>query len=70
ISTSPTFTVLGTRILFNTNDYIQTSTSRRNYDVAPDDQRFLFIQRAGGDRNGQMAVVENWVQELERGRRK
>ena len=70
ISTSPTFTVLGTRILFNTNDYIQTSTSRRNYDVAPDDQRFLFIQRAGGDRNGQMVVVENWVQELERGRRK
>ncbi len=67
VSTSPEFTVLGTRALFSARDYAQTSLSRRNYDVAPDG-RFLMVRRADGSRAGSMVVVENWTEELKRER--
>ncbi len=68
VATSPEFTVLGTRALFSASDFVQTSLSRRNYDVAPDG-RFLMVRRADGSRAGAMVVVENWTEELTRDRR-
>jgi hypothetical protein len=41
---------------------ILARVSRRNYDVTPDDQRFLMVHRAGGG-GAQLVVVENWFQE-------
>jgi hypothetical protein len=66
IATTPAFTVQGSRVLFSALDFIQTSISRRNYDVAADDQRFLMVQRADGAKRGQVIVVEHWFDEIQR----
>jgi hypothetical protein len=63
VATTPEFTVLGTRALFNASEFVQTSISRRKYDVAPDG-RFLMVRRADGGRAGAMVVVEHWTEEL------
>jgi Tol biopolymer transport system component len=66
VTPTPPFTVQSRRVLFDASDFIQTSVSRRNYDVAADDQRFLMVQRADGARSGQVVVVENWPEEMRR----
>jgi hypothetical protein len=59
--------VQSTRLLFDAADFIQTAASRRNYDVAADDQRFLMVQRADGAERGQVVVVvEHWLDEIRR----
>jgi len=64
VTTAPSFAVQGSRTLFNASEFVQMSVSRRNYDVTPDGQRFLMVQRANGATNGQIVVVENWLNEL------
>jgi serine/threonine-protein kinase len=66
VVTTPTFEVQKTRVLFDASDFVQVSISRRNYDVAPDDQRFLMVQRAGGAKRGEIVVVEHWLDEIRR----
>jgi hypothetical protein len=53
-------------VLFDASNFIQTSVSRRNYDVSADDERFLMVQRADGARSGQVVVVEHWPEEMRR----
>ena len=64
VATTPSFAVQSTRVLFNASDFIQTAVSRRNFDVARDDQRFLMVQRADGAKRGQLVVVEHWADEM------
>ena len=59
VATSPAFAVTGHSVLFNAAAYSILSISRHNYDVMPDDQRFLMIRRRGASANAQMIVVEN-----------
>jgi hypothetical protein len=66
IATTPSFSVVQTRVLFSATDFIQTAASRRNFDVSPDGQRFLMVQRADGAKRGQVVVVENWLEEMKR----
>ena len=66
VTTTPSFAVQDTRVLFNAADFIQTTASRRHYDVTPDGQRFLMVQRADGAKRGQVIVVENWADEIRR----
>ena len=66
VTPTPPFAVESRRVLFDASDFIQPSISRRNYDVAADDQRFLMVQRADGARSGQVVVVENWPEEMRR----
>jgi serine/threonine-protein kinase len=66
VTTTPNFAVQSTRVLFNASDFIQTSISRRNYDVSADDQRFLMVQRADNAKRGQLVVVEHWTDEIRR----
>ncbi|HUQ81221.1 MAG TPA: hypothetical protein VM076_08790, partial [Gemmatimonadaceae bacterium] len=66
IATMPSFAVQSTRLLFDASDFIQTAVSRRNFDVAADDQRFLMVQRADGAKRGQVVVVEHWLDEIRR----
>ena len=66
IATTPTFAVQSTSVLFNASDFVQTTVSRRNYDVSADDQRFLMVQRADGAKRGQVVVVEHWLDEMRR----
>ncbi len=63
VVTSPSLRVEGTRALFDARPFVQTSLSRRNYDVAPDG-RFLFVRRASSSSAGSVVVVEHWTQEL------
>jgi hypothetical protein len=66
ITTIPSFAVHERRVLFNAADFVQTSVSRRHFDVTPDGQRFLMVQRADGAKRGQIVVVENWADEIRR----
>ena len=63
MTTSPAFAVESSRVLFNAADFI-LSLSRRNYDVAHDDQHFLMVQRADGAKGGTVVVVEHWGDEM------
>ncbi|WP_411281637.1 TolB family protein [Gemmatimonas sp.] len=60
--------VAGVRALFDVKTFMQTSLSRRNYDVAPDG-RFLFVRRVGNSEAGAMVVVEHFVDEVARARK-
>ena len=63
VITNPTFALQGTTRLFNAADFVLTAVSRRNYDITPDDQRFLMVRRAAGAAGAQLVVVENWFEE-------
>ncbi len=65
LSTTPTLRVDGVRTLFNASQFVQTSVSRRNYDVAHDG-RFIFVRRSGDAQPGAMVVVEHFVDEVRR----
>ncbi len=43
----------------------RSARNRQQYDVAPDDQRFVMIRELGGGSAPQVFYVENWFQELE-----
>ena len=66
---SPTLRVDGLRPLFDVKSFIQTSLSRRNYDVAPDG-RFLFVRRVGDSQAGAMVVIEHFADEVQRARKR
>jgi dipeptidyl aminopeptidase/acylaminoacyl peptidase len=66
VTTTPPFAVASRHVLFDASDFLQPSISRRNFDVAADDRRFLMVQRADGARSGQVVVVENWPEEMRR----
>jgi serine/threonine-protein kinase len=51
------------RVLFPATQYI-SAQNRQQYDVAPDDQRFLMIP-SGQIGQSRLIYVENWLQELE-----
>jgi hypothetical protein len=38
--------------------------SHRQYDVSPDDRRFLMIRERGGGERTNLILVDNWFQEL------
>jgi serine/threonine protein kinase len=67
IVTSPAFAVTGHSVLFNAAKYSTLSISRHNFDVMPDDQRFLMIRRRGGSPSAQLVVVENLFDPARRG---
>jgi serine/threonine-protein kinase len=65
IETTPTFRAGTPRMLFEQPGY---SSSSRQYDVAPDGQRFLMLklQRDAANTPPQIVVVKNWFEELKR----
>ena len=63
IQTEPTFTAGSPAVLF-TGNYL-TNPSNRQYDVAPDGQRFLMIKEEQTT-TAQINVVLNWFEELKR----
>jgi serine/threonine-protein kinase len=62
ITTQPTFAAGRQTVLFAGTAYAQDDTHRQ-YDVSPDDRRFLMIRERGGER-GSLVLVDNWFQEL------
>jgi len=63
IKTEPTFTQGSPRVLFTGN--YQSNSANRQYDVAPDGQRFLMIKQEQTEVT-QINVVLNWFEELKR----
>ncbi len=54
---SATFTAGDHRVLFPFSGFV-------DYDIAPDDRRFVMIRERGADRPATMVVVENFFEEL------
>ena len=59
----PTFHTGERRSLFSLDGY-RNNAFRHQYDVTPDDQRFVMIRRVGGEDVGELIVVENFFEEL------
>ena len=59
----PTFTTGVPRPLFPVAEY-RGARNRQQYDVAPDDRRFVMIRQRGGDARAEAVYVENWFAEL------
>jgi Tol biopolymer transport system component len=50
--------------LFSLSGY-RSARNRQQYDVTPDDRRFVMIRESSGDVPGNVVYVENWFGELE-----
>ena len=67
VETEPAFTAGQPRVLFDgAYDVAPVSSGSLNYDVSPDGERFVMIQRDQESAPRQLNVVLNWFDELER----
>ena len=64
--TKPVLKVGAPRLLFNYQGGSSPPYLLRSYDIAPDGQRFVFIQHGKGETPNQITVVQNWFEELKR----
>ena len=67
VVTTPTFAVRGRQALFSIRaGRYRANFAHRFYDVAPDDQRFLFIRpvESVSDRLVRLVLVDNFFEEL------
>ena len=66
IKTQPVFSAGGGQVLFQ-GQYERGLPGRPNYDVSPDDQRFLMIQTVEQEQPAaQIKMVLNWIDELKK----
>ena len=63
VDTEPTFTPGRPEALFDLGEY--SYNSGRNFDIAPDGQRFLMV-KSSETSGGQIVVVHNWLEEVRR----
>ncbi len=66
IETEPDISVGTPRLLFEGRFLPGPPWARRNYDISPDGQRFLMIQREQDLVPTEIIVVLNWFEELKR----
>ena len=58
-----TFVMGERRVLFSVQGF-RSATFHQQYDVTPDDQRFVMIRNLGGQEASELIVVENFFEEL------
>ncbi len=63
IDPGPSFQTGGQQVLFSIDGFL-TANNRHQYDVAPDDQRFVMLRTSGDANPTEIIVVENWFEEL------
>ncbi len=63
ILAGPTFSRGEPRVLFSMRDY-PSVPNHTNYDVGPNDQRFIMIQLEEGDVESDVVMVLNWFEAL------
>ncbi len=66
IETEPELSVGTPRLLFEGRFLPGPSWAPRNYDISPDGQRFLMIQREQDLVPTEIIVILNWFEELKR----
>ena len=59
----PMFVIGERRALFSTQGF-RSSITHQQYDVTPDDQRFVMIRNRGAEEAGELIVVQNFFEEL------
>ena len=63
VATQPAFSIGRQTVLFQGSAFYQDD-AHVEYDVLPDDQRFLMLQQRGGGERADLILVENWFTEL------
>jgi Tol biopolymer transport system component len=63
VSTTPTFSLGATRMLFSATRF-PTFSAHTTYSVTRDDKRFLFVGTTGSAISDHIIVVDNWFEEL------
>jgi eukaryotic-like serine/threonine-protein kinase len=63
VKTAPTFSFGAPRTLFFARPFFAYSLHRQ-YDISPDDRRFLMIRRVGSPVPDKLVIVNNWFEEL------
>jgi serine/threonine-protein kinase len=63
LTTQPSFAVARQAVLFPGSLYL-SDDSHREYDVSPDDRRFLMVRERGGGERANLILAENWFGEL------
>jgi Tol biopolymer transport system component len=63
VTGGPAFLAGTPRPLFPLTGY-RSARNRQQYDVAPDDRRFVMIRESGDDASGNVVYVEHWFEEL------
>ena len=69
VETEPSFVPGTAEVLFDTAGYALTEGDSRQFDVAPDGQRFLMLKRVAATDGGgaaEIVLVQNWLDELQR----
>ncbi|HTS90128.1 MAG TPA: protein kinase [Gemmatimonadales bacterium] len=64
VTGGPSFAAGTPRPLFSLSGY-REARNRQQYDVAPDDRRFVMIRESSSNGSGNIIYVENWLAELE-----
>jgi hypothetical protein len=62
VETEPTFSAGPASLLFSATEYL-ADVNHRQYDVSPDDQRFIML-RPVGDGGRELILVQNFFEEL------
>ena len=65
VETEPTFSVGQPEVLFPATEF-RSNAEHPQYDVTPDDQRFIMIRQIGEDVTGKLILVQNFFEELKR----
>ena len=66
VETEATFTPGQSEVLFSAVEF-RSFQGHAQYDVTPDDERFLMIRDVGGEQGRELTVVVNWFEELLQG---
>jgi Tol biopolymer transport system component len=65
INPGPTFSMGATTKLFSAREFLN-SVTHTDYDISPDDKRFIFVRPIGGTSQDKLIFVENWFEELKK----
>ena len=63
VETEPTFSPGQSEVLFSETQF-QSGLNDAQYDVTPDDERFIMIRRVGGEAGSHLIWVQNFFEEL------
>ena len=63
VAEEPSFAVRGQEVLFSMADYL-AANGHRQYDVSPDDQRFVMLRIGDEDIGAELVLVQNFFEEL------